>query len=75
MSPKLPVLTGKEVVRIVEGHGFFFVSQKGSHAKYRNSAGKTTIIPLHGTEEIGPGLLLQILNDVGIDPKKLRNDS
>ena len=72
MSPKLPVLTGKEASRLVESYGFFFVGQKGSHAKYRNAEGKTTIIPMHGTEEIGPGLLLKILNDVGIDPKELR---
>ena len=50
MSPKLPVLTGREVARLIEDHGFFFVSQKGSHAKYRNSEGRTTIIPMHGTE-------------------------
>ena len=72
MNPKLPALTGKETARLAESRGFFFVSQKGSHAKYQNSEGRTTIIPIHGTEEIGPGLLLQILNDIGIDPKELR---
>ena len=72
MSPKLPVLTGKEAAQLVESHGFIFIAQKGSHAKYRNAEGKTTIIPMHGTEEIGPGLLLHILKDAGIDPKKFR---
>jgi predicted RNA binding protein YcfA (HicA-like mRNA interferase family) len=72
VSPKLPRLTGKEVARIVEARGFFLASQKGSHAKYRNAEGRITIIPMHGAEEIGSGLLLQILNDAGIDPKELR---
>jgi predicted RNA binding protein YcfA (HicA-like mRNA interferase family) len=72
MSPKLPVLTGREIARLVERHGFFFVRQKGSHARYRNAEGRTTVIPMHGDEEIGPGLLLQILSDTGIDPKDLR---
>jgi predicted RNA binding protein YcfA (HicA-like mRNA interferase family) len=73
VSPKLPALTGEEVARLIKTRGFVFVSQKGSHAKYRNAEGKTTIIPMHGAEEIGAGLLLQILDEAGIDPKEIRN--
>jgi predicted RNA binding protein YcfA (HicA-like mRNA interferase family) len=72
VSPKLPSLTGREIARLVEQRGFFFVSQRGSHAKYRDASGKSTIIPMHGKEKIGPGLLLQILSDVGIEPGDLR---
>jgi predicted RNA binding protein YcfA (HicA-like mRNA interferase family) len=72
VSPKLPTLTGKEISRILEKHGFSLIHQKGSHAKYCNSDGQVTIVPMHGTEEIGPGLLLKILKDAGIDPDKLR---
>ena len=72
MSPKLPSLTAKEVVRLLEKNGFFFVRQKGSHAKYRHADGRSTIVPVHAGEEIGPGLLLQILGDAGIDPNSLR---
>ena len=44
MSPKLSVLMGKDIAHIIESHGFFFVSQKGSHAKYRDAEGRTTIM-------------------------------
>ena len=72
MSPKLPAFTSKEVTRLLEKSGFVLASQKGSHAKYRHIDGRTTIVPVHVGEEIGPGLLLQILNDAGIDPAPLR---
>ena len=72
MSPKLLVLTGKEVAKLLAKHGFSLISQRGSHAKYRNPEGRTTIVPMHGSEEIGPGLLLRILRDAGLDPDSLR---
>ncbi len=55
--------SGKEVVRIlVREFGFFFISQKGSHAKLRKRiAGRsiTTIVPMH--KELMRGTLLGIL--------------
>lgn len=47
----------KTVIKVLEAKGFFFVSQKGSHAKFRKtgSAAKTVIIKMskkqipHGT--------------------------
>jgi len=34
VSPKLPVVTDKEVARVVQRLGFDFRRQKGSHAIY-----------------------------------------
>jgi predicted RNA binding protein YcfA (HicA-like mRNA interferase family) len=72
LSGKLPSLTGKEVAGFLGMHGFVLVHQKGSHAKYSDRGGRTTVVPMHGSEEIGPGLLLKILRDAGIDPDELR---
>ena len=36
MSSKIPILPAKEVVRILQKLGFIKISQKGSHAKYKN---------------------------------------
>ncbi|GHV35258.1 hypothetical protein FACS1894187_07580 [Synergistales bacterium] len=72
MSPKLPRLNGKKVAHLLEENGFIFVSQKGSHAKFRDSEGQTAIVPMHDNEDIGAGLLLRILKDAGIDPDALR---
>lgn len=40
------------VVRVLESKGFFFVSQTGSHAKYRKNGSPSliVIVPIHGKE-------------------------
>ena len=48
--PKAYVL--KLIIKILEKKGFFFISQKGSHAKYRKKGSPkiTVIVPIHGKE-------------------------
>ncbi len=58
---KLPKLSGKELAKIVEKLGFAFSHQTGSHAVYKHADGRKTVIPMHGNEEIGPGLLAKII--------------
>ena len=72
MSPKLPHLTAREVVRLLESRGFRFDRQEGSNAVYRHRDGRRTTIPMHSARTIGLGLLLQILRDADIDPNDLR---
>src|SRR6187402_3435646 len=43
-----------EIIRVLEAHGFTFVSQRGSHAKYRDRAGHTAIVP-HPNREVPIG--------------------
>jgi predicted RNA binding protein YcfA (HicA-like mRNA interferase family) len=38
-------LGSSEVIRVLQAHGFFFASQKGSHAKYKNATGRIAIVP------------------------------
>ncbi len=72
MSPHLPHLTSREVVRLVEMNGFVFDRQKGSHAVYRHPDGRRVTIPIHTSRTIGVGLLRQILRDAEINPDELR---
>lgn len=58
---KLPLLTGRELGRIIEKMGFVFSHQKGSHLIYKHPDGRKTSIPHHTGEEIGPGLLNKII--------------
>jgi predicted RNA binding protein YcfA (HicA-like mRNA interferase family) len=55
------------VVKTLEAHGFFFVSQTGSHAKYRKegSTTLTVIVPIHG-KEIRYGTFRSILRQSGL---------
>ncbi|MEU3454324.1 type II toxin-antitoxin system HicA family toxin [Micromonospora sp. NPDC006766] len=46
--------------------GFDHVRTKGSHAVYRDSAGKVVIVPQHGT--IKRGTLASILRQAGLTP-------
>jgi len=65
--PKLPRLSGKELAKIVEKFGFAYGHTTGSHIVYKHPDGRTTVIPHHAGEEIGPGLLTKIIKkDLGI---------
>ena len=59
--PKLPLLTAKEVAKILDKLGFKFKRQEGSHMFFEHSDGRTTIIPNHAGEEIDRGLLNKIV--------------
>jgi len=61
---RLPRLKGKEIIRILQQAGFTVVRTRGSHAVLRHQDGRTTVVPLHYRETIGPGLLRAILRDV-----------
>jgi predicted RNA binding protein YcfA (HicA-like mRNA interferase family) len=64
MPSKYPVLTPKEIIKVLEKSGFYFVSQKGSHIKYSNGTNKV-IIPNH--KEVKKATLSSILLQAGID--------
>ncbi len=59
--PKLPLLTAKELVKILKKLGFEFKRQEGSHMFFEHSDGRTTVIPNHPSEEIDRGLLNKIV--------------
>lgn len=52
----------KHVVHVLEHEGFFFVSQNGSHAKYRKIGNPTltVVVPMH-RKEIPHGTFRSIL--------------
>jgi predicted RNA binding protein YcfA (HicA-like mRNA interferase family) len=60
-------LGSAEIVRVLLQNGFFFVSQKGSHAKYKNSSGRTVIVP-HPRKEIPIGTTRSIMRQSGLQP-------
>jgi predicted RNA binding protein YcfA (HicA-like mRNA interferase family) len=57
-----------EVIRVLQDHGFVFVSQKGSHAKYKNVAGRIAIVP-HPKKELPIGTTRSIIRQAGLTPK------
>lgn len=66
MSSKYPVLPPKEVIKALNLLGFYKISQKGSHAKFKNlETGFVCIVPMHN--EIAKGTLKSILEQANIE--------
>ena len=68
MSRLTPV-SPRELQAILSRLGFRLVRQKGSHAFWSHPDGRVTIVPVHKGEDIGRGLLRQILRDLDILPE------
>ncbi|MEE4380216.1 MAG: type II toxin-antitoxin system HicA family toxin [Candidatus Competibacteraceae bacterium] len=60
---KLPSLTGKQLIAALSKAGFAVIRVKGSHHFLRHEDGRSTVVPVHAGETIGPGLLSRILRD------------
>jgi predicted RNA binding protein YcfA (HicA-like mRNA interferase family) len=60
---KLKPLPTKKVIDILEQLGFKKIRQRGSHLFFRHPDGRTTIVPIHKGEDIGRGLLQEIIKD------------
>lgn len=58
-----PGLTGKKLLASLRDKGFTVVRIKGSHHFLRHPDGRSTVVPVHAGETIGPGLLAKILRD------------
>ena len=64
-------MKGKELVRVLERIGFELVRTRGSHLFLRHADGRTTTVPVHSGETIGPGLLRAILRDAELSAEEL----
>jgi len=64
---KLPILSGKEVCRILEKHGFSEVRRRGSHIVMQQMLSNATItVPVPDHKEIRIGTLLSIIRQSGL---------
>ena len=64
---KLPILSGKEIAKILEKAGFMIVGQKGSHLRMKREESSPTdivVVPLH--DEVARGTLRHILTKAGM---------
>ncbi len=62
--PKL--YSSKEIESVLKKYSFHFVSQKGSHGKYKDGKGKTVILPMN-KKEIPNGTFRSILKQAEIN--------
>ena len=66
--PKLPVLSGRDLIAILKGLGFEVVRQKGSHVSLQKGQFKT-VVPLH--DDLAKGTILSILKQCGLSKDEI----
>jgi len=69
--PKLPQISGKELCKVLEKIGFQKIYGKGSHIRFKHIDGRRTVVPVHGNEKLGKGLLLEILKQINMSREEL----
>ena len=69
---RLPRLSGRQLIAKLKRQGFEVVRVRGSHYLLKHPDGRTTVVPAHGKEVIGPGLLLKILKDTKLNRSDLK---
>jgi predicted RNA binding protein YcfA (HicA-like mRNA interferase family) len=62
---KLPLLSGRQVVKTLERLGFVEVHRKGSHIKMKHQDGRMIVFPFH--DEVDRFTLKGALRDAEID--------
>jgi predicted RNA binding protein YcfA (HicA-like mRNA interferase family) len=68
---RLPRPTGAELVRAFGKASFEVVRIKGSHHFLRPADGRTTVVPVHAGETVGPGLMSKVLRDTELTREEL----
>jgi predicted RNA binding protein YcfA (HicA-like mRNA interferase family) len=69
--PKLPRLTARAIIAVLEKTGFSLARQSGSHMIYKNAAGKRVTVPFHSSKTLHPKVLKSILRDADLTVEKL----
>lgn len=67
MSPKLPAVSGKQVIAALEKDGWYVKRVRGSHHVLRHPSIPDAIpVPVHGNRPIKRGTLASILRTAGV---------
>lgn len=65
-------VTGKDLLLGLRKAGFLLVRVKGSHHFIQHADGRSTVVPVHAGETIGPGLISKILRDCELSREQLQ---
>ncbi len=71
--PKLPAITPKDIIRVLEKEGFVLDRIKGSHHIYSHpETRRRAVIPIH-KKDLPKGTLLEILRQAGISKEDIKD--
>lgn len=68
---RLPVISGRKIVEALEGIGYRFVRQRGSHMRLTHESRRPVTVPDY--KIVSKGLLRKILRDVELSPDDFLN--
>ena len=69
---KLPILSAKKIIKVLEKDGFEVIRQKGSHISlFKRSGDKAYLVVVPNKKEVKSGTLLGILKQAGMSRKRL----
>jgi predicted RNA binding protein YcfA (HicA-like mRNA interferase family) len=74
VSERLPRITAREIVRVLERRGFTLARSSGSHHIFKNAAGKRATVPIHVGETLHPKILQSILRDADMTVEDLKRE-
>ncbi len=57
----IPLITGKELVKLFESRGFVVIRQRGSHVRLQSADGRLVTVPVHAGKELPRGFTKKIL--------------
>lgn len=63
---KLITISGRKFCKLLEKIGFEKIYGKGSHVRFKHPDGRRTVVPVHGNEDLGKGLLREILKQINL---------
>jgi len=69
--PRIPALSGGQVIRVLEKTGYLVVRQRGSHVKLRKGE-MTVIVPVHSNRPLKRSTMMGIFKDAGLSLEDLR---
>lgn len=67
-----PSFTGKDLLLTLKKAGFTLIRVRGSHHFVQHIDGRSTVVPVHAGETIGPGLVSKILRDCELSREQLQ---
>jgi predicted RNA binding protein YcfA (HicA-like mRNA interferase family) len=67
-----PSLTGKDLLLALKKAGFLIIRVRGSHHFVQHPDGRSTVVPIHAGESLGPGLISKILRDCELSREQLQ---
>ncbi len=67
---KLVLISGKKMCKILEKLGFEAIQARGSHVRFKHADGRRTVVPIHGNEDLGRGLLRTILSQIKVSKEE-----